>query len=378
MTAADDAYDLVVIGGGIVGIAHAVAALERGMRVAMIERDGVCRAASVRNFGMLWPIGQRPGADEARALRSLDAWSKLAPLAGFHLNPCGSLHLVHHDDEARVVQEYLEQTGAAPGRQWLEPGEVLAKSPGAAEAGLLGALWSPTEHCVDPREAILRLSEWLDEHPCVTRRTGAATRVEAGEVHLADGARLRASHVIVCPGADQTALFPELLASAPLVACKLQMMRTPPQPGGWSLGPMLATGLTLRHYDAFRSCPSLPVVCARYAADAPHFDRYGIHVMASQNARGEVVLGDSHEYGRPFAPGSSHDIDEHILDVVRQRFRLQDASIAARWSGVYLKREDGRTGIALRAADGVQVVTGMGGAGMTCAFGFAEHVLSEL
>ena len=85
MTAADDAYDLVVIGGGIVGIAHAVAALERGMRVAMIERDGVCRAASVRNFGMLWPIGQRPGADEARALRSLDAWSKLAPLAGFTL-----------------------------------------------------------------------------------------------------------------------------------------------------------------------------------------------------------------------------------------------------------------------------------------------------
>lgn len=372
-----DRYDLAVVGGGILGLAHAVAALELGQRVVLVERDGICRAASVRNFGMLWPIGQRPGPDEARALRSLEVWSKLAPMARFHLDPCGSLHLVHHDDEARVVHEYLERSGGALGREWLEPGEVIRRSPGAAEEGLLGALWSPTEHCVDPREAISRLSLWLEEQPGVRRIPGAVTRVEPGEVHLADGARIRAERIIVCPGADQTALFPDLLAAAPLLACKLQMMRTPPQPGGWRIGPMLATGLTLRHYEAFRLCPSLAAVRDRYAADAPHFDRFGIHVMASQNANGEVVLGDSHEYGRPFAPGSSDEVDQHILDVVRQRFQLKDGSIAARWTGVYLKREDGGTGLALEAAEGVQVVTGMGGAGMTCSFGFAEQVLAD-
>ena len=375
MKTSNGAFELAVIGGGIVGIAHAVAAIARGMRVALIERDGVCRSASVRNFGMLWPIGQRPGPDEARALRSLQIWTELAPLAGFHLDPCGSLHLVHHEDEARVVHEYLEQTHGASHRRWLDPAEVLDRAPGAAADGLLGALWSPTECCIDPREAVERLSHWLDAQPNVTRYIGTATRVTPGEVGLADGTQLRTERVVVCPGAEQGALFPALLAAAPLIACKLQMLRTAPQRDGWRMGPMLATGLTLRHYEAFRACPSLAEVCARYAAEEPHFDRHGIHVMASQNARGEVTLGDSHEYGRPFSPGSSQEIDEHILDVARRRFRLKDAAIAARWTGVYLKREDGGCGVALDAADGVQVITGMGGAGMTCSFGFAEQVL---
>ena len=155
-----------------------------------------------------------------------------------------------------------------------------------------------------------------------------------------------------------------------------RIVRTHPQPDGWRMGPMLATGLTLRHYAAFAACPGLEAVRARYAEEAPQFDAHGIHVMASQNASGEVVLGDSHDYGRPFAPGSDERVDQHILEFARRRFCLPDASIAARWTGVYLKRTDGGTGLALDAADGVQVVTGMGGAGMTCSFGFAEQVLA--
>ena len=35
------------------------------------------------------------------------------------------------------------------------------------------------------------------------------------------------------------------------------MLRTPPQPTGWKLGPALAAGLTLRFYPAFSICTTL-------------------------------------------------------------------------------------------------------------------------
>ena len=85
-------------------------------------------------------------------------------------------------------------------------------------------------------------------------------RTAAGEVWHAD-------RVFVCSGTDFETLFPEVFAASGLRRCKLQMMRTGPQPGGWRLGPHLAGGLTLCHYQAFEVCPSLPALKARVAGD---------------------------------------------------------------------------------------------------------------
>ena len=73
------------------------------------------------------------------------------------------------------------------------------------------------------------------------------------------------------------------------------MMRTPPQPGGWLLGPSLAFGLTFRHYPTFRICETLTALKERVAREEPELDRWGIHVMVSQSVTGELTLGDSHD-----------------------------------------------------------------------------------
>jgi FAD dependent oxidoreductase TIGR03364 len=176
----------------------------------------------------------------------------------------------------------------------------------------------------------------------------------------------------VATGADFQTLFPTLLGQAGFRQCKLQMLRTVAQPNGWQLGPMLASGLTLRHYPAFRVRHSLQALKDRIADTMPELDRYGIHVMAAQNGRGEVVLGDSHEYGQDITPFDKVAIDELILDQLRLRIDLPDWTIQERWHGVYAQLP-GTVQFVQEAGPGVHVVIASGGCGMTMSFGLVEQ-----
>ncbi len=181
--------------------------------------------------------------------------------------------------------------------------------------------------------------------------------------------------MFVCAGDDFQTLYPEAFTDAGFLRCKLQMMRTPPQ-GSWRLGPMLAGGLTLRHYKNFQDCPTLPAVRECVARENPEFDRYGIHVMASQNGNGELVIGDSHEYDDQVWPFDKPEIDRLILDYLHTFLAVPELEIAARWHGIYAKHPT-KAYFVVRPADGVTVSTGVGGAGMTLSFGVAEQVVKQ-
>ncbi|MEX0979329.1 MAG: FAD-dependent oxidoreductase, partial [Pirellulales bacterium] len=176
-------------------------------------------------------------------------------------------------------------------------------------------------------------------------------------------------------GDDLQTLYPETLSAAGLVRCKLQMMRSTARSA--RLGPMLAAGLTLRHYQNFNDCPSLDVVKSRVALETPEYDRFGIHVMASQNAAGELVIGDSHEYEGAIEPFDKPEIDRLILDYLHTFLDVPDLQIAARWHGIYAKHPREPYLIA-HPAPGATVVTGVGGAGMTLSFGLADEVVRTL
>ncbi|MBX3408255.1 MAG: TIGR03364 family FAD-dependent oxidoreductase [Phycisphaeraceae bacterium] len=369
------AQRVLVVGAGIAGLAHAWAAAERGCRVTVCERSSAAQSASIRNFGMIWPIGQPAGEQHAIAMASRKRWTRLASESGIWLNPCGSMHLAHRPDELAVLTEFASQ---APGLGYecklLTPDEVLTYSPGARRDGLLAGLFSPTEACVNPRTAIADLAGWLSSRYGVRIMTNTTVvGIDERRAMSADGAHIHFDQAIVCSGADADTLFPSLLRSLGIRLCKLQMMRTPPQPGGWRLGTHLASGLTLRHYRNFSICSGLRALASRVASETPELDRYGIHVMASQNDRGEVILGDSHEYDDEIDSFDKPLVDNLILRELRNVISLPDWNLAERWHGIYAKHPT-LPFVHASPLPRVHVFTGLGGAGMTLAFGAAERM----
>ncbi len=327
--------DVSIVGAGIVGLAYAWSAARRGHRVTVFERSPAAAGASVRNFGLVWPIGQPAGELHALALRSRRAWLELARDASVWVNPCGSIHLAHRADEWAVLEEFARLAPTLGYQcQLLTRDEVLRRTQAANPDGLLGGMYNPTELCVNPRTAIRALPAWLSSHFAVRFRFGTTiTDVGGGRVRSSDGSAWDFHRTIICSGADFETLFPELFRDRSLRRCKLQMLKTVRQPDGWRLGPHLASGLTLRHYSSFTVCESLPVLKDRIARETPELDHFGIHVMASQNDVGEVILGDSHEYDAAIEPFDQVLIDDLILRELRRLIRLPDWKIAERWHG---------------------------------------------
>lgn len=367
--------DLAVIGAGIVGLSIAYTAAKKGLKVVVFERNTKAIGASIRNFGLIWPIGQALGKTYERALNSRKVWLELAAKAGFYTAQTGCLHLVYNADELAVLEEFMA-TAPAHGYQceMLTPEGVSGKSSAAITKGLLGGLWSTTELTVDPREVIAGLPSFLEEQYSVQFRFNTAvTSVDMPYIETANE-RWQAEGVYVCSGADFETLYPSVFASSGITKCKLQMMRTGTQPDSWKLGPALCAGLTLRHYASFKHCTSLAALDKRVISESPEIEKYGIHVLLSQTRLGELTIGDSHEYDLTPEPFDKDEIDQIILNYLYTFARFPQTHIAQRWHGIYPKLP-GQTEFIARPSTGVTIVNGLSGAGMTLSFGLAQEVL---
>lgn len=367
----------LVIGAGIVGLAIARALAVRGHRVTVLERYERAVGASVRNFGMVWPIGVSNGAAYERALRSRAIWQELIAEAGLWHDPCGSLHMAYAQDEWEVLEQYeAANRGLRPCRL-LDRDSALAQSPALVGEGLRGALFNRDEMIVDPREALRVLPDFLH------RRYGVefhwrtpVTAVEGGRAHSGTR-RFEADQVFVCSGPEFEQLYPQVYAAAPLTRCKLQMMRLAPQPDGFRLGAALCGGLSLVHYAGFQQAADVAPLRARYQAEFGDLIELGIHVMAAQNGRGEITIGDSHAYAHTHDPFDEQAINGKVLDYLARFACLPDPRVIQTWHGIYPKLTDGSSEFVAEPAPGVTIVNaiGGGGLGMTLSFGLAEEIV---
>jgi FAD dependent oxidoreductase TIGR03364 len=293
----------------------------------------------------------------------------------------GTLYPATTPAELAVLEEFA-RLGPEKGYpcELLDAGRSLALCPPLNTDHVLGTLLFPDDARVEPRGLFRALIPWMQRTLGVTYRPGtvavrAAAAGGAARVETADGAVFHGRHVLVCSGADLRTLFPKRLATADLLRCKLQMLRTAACPDV-RLAVTLASGLTLRRYASFRMCRSL----ARLEAEPldPELAARGIHILAVQDEDGSLVVGDSHEY----APG---DLDE-VLDSATEGLILREAArllrvprweVARRWHGVYALPRAGEL-LCETIEENIHLVTAIGGKGMTTGPAVARETIAGL
>jgi len=369
----------IVVGAGILGLATARALAAKGYAVTVIEKSQFSLGASVRNFGMLWPVGQPEGKLYNRALRTKEIWLDYLTASKTPYNACGSLHLAYSKEEMDVVEEIGELFHANKRPvSVISKESVLEKYNGINSEGLLGALRSEDEVIIDPREAIKNLPQFLSERFQINFIWGTAiTRVEP-TVAYAGSTSYSADLICICSGADFETLYPALFKQQPIQKTKLQMMRFRHKDPSFQINASVCGGLSLLHYKSFAASTAQEKLRIKVGAELPEYLKNGIHVMVSQNNAGELTVGDSHEYGLDFDPFDRMEINTLILDYLKKFMHIEQWEMIQSWNGVYPIMMNGASDLYLNPAPGVHILNGIGGHGMTMSFGFAEEIIDTL
>jgi FAD dependent oxidoreductase TIGR03364 len=369
----------IVVGAGIVGLATARALAEKGYAVKVIEKSQFALGASVRNFGMLWPVGQPDGNLYNRSVRTKEIWVDYLETAKIPYNACGSLHLAYSTEEMNVVEDIAQffQSKNRP-VSVINKETVLSQYNGINENGLLGALRSEDEIIIDPREGIRHLPAYLTQKYGVTFIWGTAITAVTSHAAFAGKTKYEADIVCVCSGQDFETLYPDQFKAQPIIKTKLQMMRFKHQDPNFKIGASVCGGLSLLHYKSFTASSALTKLRLKIEEEIPEYLKYGIHVMVSQNNNGELTVGDSHEYALDFEPFDKIEINEMILTYLKKFMHIDQWKMTQSWNGIYPIMTNGAAELFLNPEPGVYILNGIGGHGMTMSFGFAEEMIESI
>jgi FAD dependent oxidoreductase TIGR03364 len=369
----------IVVGAGIVGLATARALAEKGYEVKVIEKSQFALGASVRNFGMLWPVGQPDGHLYDRSVRTKEIWVDYLDAAGIPYNACGSLHLAYSKEEMHVVEDICQffQSKNRP-VSVIDKETVLANYNGINENGLLGALRSEDEIIIDPREGIKHLPAYLTQKYGVSFIWGTAITSVTSHAAFAGKTKYAADIVCVCSGQDFETLYPDQFKAQPIIKTKLQMMRFKHKDPNFNIGASVCGGLSLLHYKSFTASSALTKLRLKIEEEIPEYLQYGIHVMVSQNNQGELTVGDSHEYALDFEPFDKTEINDMILAYLKKLMHIDQWEMTQSWNGIYPIMTNGAAELFLNPEPGVYILNGIGGHGMTMSFGFAEEMIETI
>ncbi|XAS67704.1 TIGR03364 family FAD-dependent oxidoreductase [Micrococcaceae bacterium Sec5.7] len=396
--------DLVIVGAGIVGLAHAAHAVANGLTVTILERDHRAVGASVRNFGHCC-ITAQSGELYLLAQLSRKYWLEFSRRAGFWAVESGAVVLARSAAELAVLQELsaaredgqvvlltAEDTRGRLNNGIHDGGTTSAGSPTSGSSGtsgsaappawpgLLGGAFLRDDLRVDPRTTAAKLAAWLAEQPGVEIHWNTAAlgfgQDPAGNATVSTGrGEFHGRQVLVCVGHDVDYLFPELAAEHRIERCALQMSLAA-RPAGMDLAPAVLTATSMLRYPAFAEMPAAAALRAEVEQTRPELLDIGANVMFTQRPDGSLILGDSHHYHRTAAPF----LDEPVTAALNAEIAATigtDLEIIQRWQGVYASSDVGPV-LEREIQPGVTVISVTSGVGMTLSFGLAHRTISRL
>ncbi|MBY6160900.1 FAD-binding oxidoreductase [Mameliella alba] len=391
--------DLVVIGGGVIGVSAALFAARRGLSVVLLEKGRVAAEQSSRNWGWIRVQGRDlaeiPVALEAQALwRALDVECR----GRLGLRTLGVTYLARDDKEMADFEAWRLAAEPLGVGSEIWDRKMVAGRLGKPMADWVGALHTPGDMKGEPWVAVPELARLARAEGAVIRESCAvrALDIEAGRVAgvVTEAGRIRAGAVILSGGAWSSLFLRRHGLDIPQLSVRSSVMSTGPLPqvvgtaaaddrlafrpradGGYTLAPAAFAELflgpdALRHLRRY-----LPLALS---------GEFDVHLRAPQPRGWPDAFTTPRQWS---AEGESPFERMRILDPVPNRRKLArvaqrfaetypalgEVTVAARWAGMIDVLPDvvpvvDRVG----ALPGLTVATGMCGHGFGIGPGFGR------
>ncbi|WP_344247141.1 FAD-dependent oxidoreductase [Isoptericola hypogeus] len=393
--------DLVVVGAGIVGLAHAIEAHARGHSVLVVERDARPGGASARRSGHV-AVTTQDAATLSCALASRERWLKLGREAGFWVKDAGAVVVARAADELAVLDDLVAaRDGDA---RLLDAAEATERARLTGDDVVGGALL-PLDLRVEVGDALGATAAWLDGLPRAdVAWSTTAWAFEAGSgrtlVRTSRG-EVVARRVLVAVGPELDRFYPAETALAGLRHDVRQVLRVAAPSGALggaatdAAAPVVLDGTTLLRDAAYAHSPALADVRERLRTVDPDLVDADVHLSFTRHAGpagATLLLGDARRPRDEAADGSRLERDparSEAADAVLLRAAAGllggPVRVHARWSVHDVTAPRPRRGpfagtpfLVADPAPGVTTVTVADGLGTTTALGLAVKVVDGL
>ncbi len=344
-------FDILVLGGGIVGCACARELTQAGLGVGIIERGTIGGAATAAGMGHVVVMDDSP-AQLALTRYSRALWQELQSLlpAAVEYEARGTIWVAADEEEMLEVEAKRRLYASAAVRSEVLDGTALAKSEPKLRAGLAGGLLVPDDAvCYPPTAAAFFLEEAIRGGAVLLQGQGT-TRIAGGAVTLQDGTRHIADRLVIATGVD-TSLLPWL----PIQKRKGHLLITDRYPG-------------FVHHQ---------LVELGYLKSAHKLAEDSVAFNVQPRSTGQLLIGSSRQYGddRP-------EIDQNIFRAMLERACAYVPGIAQlsgirAWTGFRAATPDKLPLIGPTVDPAVYLAAGFEGLGITNAPG-AARLLADL
>ena len=374
-------YDLLVVGAGIVGLAHAYEASKRGLKVVVVEKNTRCVGASIRNFGFITVSGQSSRDTWRRAMYSRNVWHEITQKAGIPIIHNGSWVVCNRSEAFDVAHAFLK-TEMGEGCELFSSDDFsvlprlgIKNIDSLRLKQIAGLFYSPYEFRVESKEAIPQLASYLQTTIGVDFYWETEVlSIDGSSVHTSNN-QFDAQRIVVCPGAELTGIAKPYIEKHDLKLCTLQMLRIQVQEG-FILPGSVMTDNSLARYLGWSELPEAKALKERIAIEMPEYVKEGIHLIVVQSADGSLVVGDSHRYGSSENVFASDKIEQLIIELMYRVLSITEHTVIERWTGVY-PVSNAFDALIEKVSPTMRVVIVSSGTGASTAFGLAKDNFDE-
>lgn len=198
--------DVVVIGGGIIGVCTAFSLAERGVSVAIVEKGEIAAEQSSRNWGWCRQMGRDP-REIPLIIESLTMWrtmnERIGAEAGFRQS--GILYAAETDKKLEARAEWLKYAREYQLDSHIVGAEKVAELLPGSTIKWKGALYTPTDGRAEPTRAAPAIARAAQAKGAFIARRCAARGIErsAGKVSavVTERGTIRTNSVVLAGGA---------------------------------------------------------------------------------------------------------------------------------------------------------------------------------